>query len=87
MTPHTLVAHSANLLDEVAARVCGDRRHLHGLPARALAHDVTVERVENALVRQLQRVEQQVLVARHLGGFLVAFLVGRAQLPCPHLRS
>ena len=37
----------------------GDAGHLDGSPASALAHHVAVEAVENALVRQLQRVVEQ----------------------------
>lgn len=39
--------------NNVAALVCYDTRHLHRVPARTLAHDVSIERVENAFVREL----------------------------------
>lgn len=42
--------------DDGAAEVRGDAGHLHRSPARALAHHVAVEAVQNALVRQLETV-------------------------------
>ena len=48
----------ARLLDDHRTRVCDDASHLHRVPARTLAHDVAIERVENALMCQLQRVVQ-----------------------------
>ena len=49
-----LLDEHARVLDDVGAVVRDHARHLHRVPARAAAHHVAVERVEDALVRQLQ---------------------------------
>ena len=54
-----LLDERARLLDDVGAGVRHDARHLHAVPPRALAHHVAVERVEDALVRELERVVQR----------------------------
>ena len=51
-----LLDERARLLDDRRAGVGDDARHLHRVPPRALPHDVAVEGVEDALVRELQRV-------------------------------
>ena len=63
--PADLLDELAGALDDPGASVAHDAGHLHGVPARALAHDVAVEGVEDALVSQLQRVVEDLLV---LGG-------------------
>ena len=45
-------------LDDGRARQAGDAGHLHRVPTSALAHYVAVERVEDTLVRELERVVQ-----------------------------
>lgn len=45
-------------LDDGRARQAGDAGHLHRVPTSTLAHDVAVERVEDTLVRELERVIQ-----------------------------
>ena len=51
-----LLHQRARLLDDVGARVRDDARHLHRVPARAAPHHVAVERVEDALVGELEGV-------------------------------
>jgi hypothetical protein len=51
-----LLDQSACHLDDRRASQAGDPRHLHGMPPCTFAHDVAVERVENALVRELERI-------------------------------
>mmetsp|Transcript_126764 Transcript_126764/g.370517 ORF Transcript_126764/g.370517 Transcript_126764/m.370517 type:complete len:251 (+) Transcript_126764:989-1741(+) len=89
--PH-LLAELPGLANEVGARVGHDARHLHGVPPRTLAHDVPVEGVEDALVRQLQRVveEHHVLcfhLLRHVAALLrlLEVLVPLLRLPLEHV--
>jgi hypothetical protein len=60
--PHTQKTHKnqtkSDLGNDVGASETHDAGHLHRVPASAAAHHVAVERVENTLVRQLQRVVQ-----------------------------
>ena len=63
-------------LDDGCSRQARHARHFHRVPARAFPHDVSVEGVQNDLVRQLQGVEKH----DHLFG--VVNLGGRgARLP------
>mmetsp|Transcript_47481 Transcript_47481/g.135520 ORF Transcript_47481/g.135520 Transcript_47481/m.135520 type:complete len:303 (+) Transcript_47481:2155-3063(+) len=72
--PH-LLAELASFTDQVRARVGNDAGHLHGVPAGALPHDITIEGVQDALVRKLQRVIKQHHVLRlHLLRQVPAFL-------------
>ena len=57
----------------------------HNIPAGALAHDVAVERVEDALVRQLQRVVEHLLVLGRLEPRRVARLGRLRHLLLGHL--
>ena len=72
-------------LDDLGAGVGHHAGHLHGVPARTLAHDVPVERVEDALVRQLKRVEEGHHVLRLLHRDGVAALLRVTELTLPHL--
>ena len=51
-------------LDDLSARVGDHASHLHGVPARPPPHDVAVEAVQDALVRQLQAVVHHAHVGR-----------------------
>ena len=72
-------------LNDLRACVRHHARHLHRVPARTLAHDVPVEGVEDALVRQLERVEQSHHVLRLLHRDGVAAFLRVAQLTLPRL--
>lgn len=49
--------------------------HLHTSPPSPLAHDIAVETVQNALMRQLQTVHQSLHVFRYFASHSVSFLV------------
>ena len=76
-------------LDDVGAGVGDHPGHLHAVPAGSLAHHVTVERVEDALVGQLQaetvqgcRQERWARDAVKPGGSPRAVCICRPRHPC-----
>mmetsp|Transcript_50911 Transcript_50911/g.118621 ORF Transcript_50911/g.118621 Transcript_50911/m.118621 type:complete len:361 (-) Transcript_50911:1619-2701(-) len=73
----------SRLANEVGSRVCDNARHLHRVPTSSLAHDVAVERVQNAFVSELQRVIEK----HHVLGFVlcnhIAAFFGFLQLLVP----
>mmetsp|Transcript_45251 Transcript_45251/g.130668 ORF Transcript_45251/g.130668 Transcript_45251/m.130668 type:complete len:246 (-) Transcript_45251:2155-2892(-) len=82
--PH-LLAELAGLADQVGACVCNNAGHLHRVPSGTFSHHVSVERVQDALVRELQGIIQQDHV---LGLHLlhrVAALFGRLEILRPLL--
>ena len=46
------------LCNQRSASVGDDTCHLHTAPTRPLTHDITVERIENTLMSELQRIHQ-----------------------------
>ena len=59
-------------LDDACAGVGDNAGHLHGVPSRPAAHDIAIEGVEDALVRQLQAVIQHHHVCSLLDPYRVA---------------
>mmetsp|Transcript_86936 Transcript_86936/g.241072 ORF Transcript_86936/g.241072 Transcript_86936/m.241072 type:complete len:688 (+) Transcript_86936:687-2750(+) len=88
--PH-LFAELPCLADEIGASVGDDARHLHGVPPCTLAHDVPVERVQDALMGKLQRVVQQYHVLRlhflRQVAALLCFLKGLVPFLCLPLKQ
>ena len=70
-------------LNNARARERDNSSHFHGVPSRAFSHDVSVKRVQNTLVRELQGIVQR----HHIGRFFrlewVTFLFRRGQSSFP----
>mmetsp|Transcript_45059 Transcript_45059/g.73440 ORF Transcript_45059/g.73440 Transcript_45059/m.73440 type:complete len:1173 (-) Transcript_45059:33-3551(-) len=74
-------------LDDVGPEVRDHAAHLHAVPPAALPHHVPVERVQDALVRQLQRLVQHRAALALPQRVLTLALLGLVELPDPLLRE